>query len=94
MEVSKLDIVLLFDCRHQTFSLFILLKVVKTLTLSLLFEHMRIQKYICSSLPFSTIEVDPTMTTSTAENHGNVKKVHWKSSTLFFLLLGFGTPRE
>ncbi len=34
--------------------------------------------YIYSTLPFTALEVNPTMMTSAAEKPGNVKKVHSK----------------
>ncbi len=34
------------------------------------------KKYICGTLPFLAVEVNPTMTTSAAEKPGNVKNVH------------------
>ncbi len=34
------------------------------------------KKYICGTLPFTALQVIPTMTTSAAEKPGNVKKVH------------------
>ncbi len=33
------------------------------------------KKYICVTLPFTALQVNPTMTTSTAEKPVNVKKV-------------------
>ncbi len=35
------------------------------------------KKYISGTLPFTALQVNPTMTTSTAEKPGNVKKVHY-----------------
>ncbi len=37
---------------------------------------MGMQTYICGTLPFTALQVNPTMTTSTAEKPGNLKKVH------------------
>ncbi len=34
------------------------------------------KKYICGTLPFTALQVNPTMMTSAAEKPGNVKKVH------------------
>ncbi len=34
------------------------------------------KKYICGTLPFTALQVNLTMTTSAAEEPGNVKKVH------------------
>ncbi len=34
------------------------------------------KKYICGTLSFTALQVNPTMTTSTAEKTRNVKKVH------------------
>ncbi len=34
------------------------------------------QKYVCGTLSFTALQVNPTMTTSAAEKPGNVKKVH------------------
>ncbi len=36
---------------------------------------MVMQKYICDTLPFTALQVNPTMTTSAAEKPGNLKKV-------------------
>ncbi len=33
--------------------------------------------YICGTLSFTALQVNPTMTTSAAEKPGNVKKVHY-----------------
>ncbi len=37
---------------------------------------MGMQTYICGTLPFTALQVNPTMTTSTAEKPRNLKKVH------------------
>ncbi len=37
---------------------------------------MGIQKYSCVTLSFIAIQVNPAMTTSAAEKHGNVENVH------------------
>uniref|UniRef100_A0A671P0M4 DnaJ homolog subfamily A member 1-like n=1 Tax=Sinocyclocheilus anshuiensis TaxID=1608454 RepID=A0A671P0M4_9TELE len=42
------------------------------------------KQHICGSLPFTAIEVYPTMTTSAAEKPGNVKKVYSKSLWLLY----------
>ncbi len=34
------------------------------------------KKYICGTLSFTALQVNPNMTTSTAEKPRNVKKVH------------------
>ncbi len=38
--------------------------------------------YICGTLPFTALEVNPTMTTSAAEKHANVKKVYRRVNCL------------
>ncbi len=35
-----------------------------------------LKKYMCGTLPFTALQVNPTVTTSAAEKPGNVKKVH------------------
>ncbi len=34
------------------------------------------QKYVCGTLSFTALQVNPTMTTFPSEKPGNVKKVH------------------
>ncbi len=54
-----------------------LLKVVKHYrrVFILLFEQMGVQKYICGTLPFTALQVNPTMTITAAKKPGNVKRV-------------------
>ncbi len=40
------------------------------------------KKYIYGTLPFTALQVKPTMMTSAAENPGNVKKVHFGNSEM------------
>ncbi len=69
-----------FDIVLSPIFFFLFLKVVKTLSWCFSFAiwaNGNAKIYICSTLPFTALEVYPTMTTSAAEKPGNVKKVYY-----------------
>ncbi len=76
----KFDIVLSSDCHYQSFSKKIyLIESHENTTVEFSFAiwaNGNAKKYICGTFPFKALEVYPTMTTSAAEKHGNVKKVY------------------
>ncbi len=49
------------------------------------------KKYICGTLPFTALQVNPTMTTSAAEKPGNVKNVHKGKARQVYLYSTFHT---
>ncbi len=51
------------------------------------FSKWEYKKYICNTLPFTVVEVNPTMITSAADKPGNVKKVHSHFSLLWITSL-------
>ncbi len=81
---------------HSIFFLFV--KVMKTLSWSFSFAiwaNGNAKKYICGTLPFTALEVNPTMTTSAAENPGNVIKkryIHNSPRVCWRIFLVENTP--
>ncbi len=77
---GKFDIVLSSDCRYQSLSIFFpFIESHENTILEFYFWYLskwECKKYICGTLPFTALQVNPTMTTSAAEKPGNVKKVH------------------